>query len=381
LHTVDFDSLEPVIDPANRISFLLDWELTMKCNLDCSYCQRGLYGGHDNTTKHPPLPDCIKAIDFMFEYVDLYMAIKPAGTRYVILNVYGGESLHHPDIVEILQAVKDRYDSYRDRWHLTVTTTTNAIVSEKKLKKILPLIDEFTCSYHAENTDDQKQQFKRSVSHIRQQGKRLKCVIMMHSDPILFADAEHMIKWCQEHDIKYMAKQIDHSTDLEQFNYNAQQVIWLKNTYKQKSRHDDLEIDIVQKGDLFDLSDSGRSCCGGRSLCHSQTDKQRKFFVPNKFPDWFCSVNHFFLYIKQVNGEIYTNKDCKMDFKGQVSPIGYLDTSRDLIEYTRKNIEQKTLPVIQCKKINCFCGLCAPKARSRDRFDTIMRKYQSCVTS
>jgi MoaA/NifB/PqqE/SkfB family radical SAM enzyme len=108
-----FEVLEPAIDPSNRISFLLDWELTLKCNLDCSYCSSGLYGGHDNSIQHPPKDKCIQALEFMFEYVDLYMQHKPKGLRYVVLNVYGGESLHHPDIVTILQAVRQCYEKYK----------------------------------------------------------------------------------------------------------------------------------------------------------------------------------------------------------------------------------------------------------------------------
>ena len=67
----------------------------------------------------------------------LRMSMKPKSLRQVILNVYGGESLHHPDIVPILEQVRQRYQAYADRWNLTVTTTTNAIVSEKKLEKII----------------------------------------------------------------------------------------------------------------------------------------------------------------------------------------------------------------------------------------------------
>jgi hypothetical protein len=63
----------------------------------------------------------------MFEYADQYMQRKPNGLKYVVLNVYGGESLHHPDIVEILAQIQPKYQPYADRWHLTVTTTTNAI--------------------------------------------------------------------------------------------------------------------------------------------------------------------------------------------------------------------------------------------------------------
>ena len=118
----------------------------MKCNLDCTYCGTGLYAGHDNSTRHPPLAECLKTIDFMFEYADIYMRIKPQSIRYVILNVYGGEALHHPDIVEILSELRKRYEPYQDRWHLTVTTTTNAIITPARLDKIIPFIDEFTVS-------------------------------------------------------------------------------------------------------------------------------------------------------------------------------------------------------------------------------------------
>ena len=190
---LDFSSLEPAIDPNNRITFLLDWELTMKCNLDCSYCGSGLYDGHDNSTKHPPLDECLKSIDFMFKYVDLYMSTKPPGLRFVILNIYGGESLYHPDIETILEAVHKKYLEYKDLWRLTVTTTTNAIITQKKLLKILPYIDEFTVSYHTEATPKQKQQFLENLLLIKQHNKRQKCVILMHPEPELFKDANNMI--------------------------------------------------------------------------------------------------------------------------------------------------------------------------------------------
>ena len=148
----DFEVLEPAIDPNNRISFLLDWELTLKCNLDCSYCGPG----HDNSTRHPDLDKCLDSIDFMFEYVDLYMSTKPKSLKYVILNVYGGESLYHPDIIEILEACKEKHKQYEKHWVLTITTTTNAIVKSKIWDKAIDLIDEFTVSYHAENLPEQE---------------------------------------------------------------------------------------------------------------------------------------------------------------------------------------------------------------------------------
>jgi len=373
-----FSTLEPVIDPANKITFLLDWEITMKCNLDCSYCASDLYGGHDNSTKHPSLNDCLKSIDFMFEYVDLYMKIKPRGIQGVVLNIYGGESLYHPSIVKILQEIHGKYKKYQSQWKLTVTTTTNAIISGKNLEKIIPLIDEFTVSYHAENTPKQKDQFQKNLLLIQQHNKRVKCVVLMHSQEELFNDANAMIEWLAGHGIKHLPRQLDHVVAATQFNYTTSKMVWFKNFYQRKtykSNHNIPELTTDADGNV-DLSDSGRACCGGRQFSVDQNYKSREFFVNNKFTDWYCSVNHFFLYVKQVTGEIFTNKDCKMNFGGHTGPIGIVDRYQDLLDYTRQNLENNTLPTIQCKKSRCLCGMCAPKSKDLATYDTIMKKYQ-----
>jgi len=335
----------------------------MKCNLDCSYCSTGIYGGHDNSQRHPPVIDCLRTIDFMFEYADIYMATKPHSIRYVILNVYGGEALHHPDIVEILTAVRERYAAYQDRWHLTITTTTNAIITPHRLDQIIPLIDEFTVSYHTDNTPEQKQQFKENLLRIKAAGRRQKCVVLMHSQPDKFADAQHMIEWLKANDIKHLPRQLDHAPDVD-FNYNVQQVVWFEGLYKKSIDH------AVMHGNKADLADTGRTCCGGRELCENQNRHAPQKFVTNKFPGWYCSVNHFFVYIKQVNGEVYVNKDCKMNYDGTVGPIGNLDNTRPILE------QAQNPPIIQCARERCLCGLCAPKAADIDTYKSIMRKYE-----
>jgi organic radical activating enzyme len=377
---LQFNSLEPAIDPANRIAFLLDWELTMKCNLDCSYCPTGINGGHNNTIPHPPLSDCLNTIDFMFEYINLYMRHKPKGIRYVILNIYGGESLHHPDIIKILQTVRERYEKYKESWHLTVTTTTNAIVSKKKLLNIIPLIDEFTVSYHSENTEKQEIQFKENLLTISKSSSRLKCVVLMHATPNLFQRCLDMISWLDKNTIRYLPRQLDHGLSTVQYNYNINQVMWFDNLYSTKNykTKTNITIDATSSADSnTDLSKAGRACCGGRQLCQNSNHKARTFWVENKFPDWYCSVDEFFLYIKQVNGELYVNKDCKMNFDGEVGPIGNLNDTSTLVSKLKTQLDNNTKPIIQCKKSRCLCGLCAPKAKNLDTFSKIMEKYQS----
>lgn len=369
-------SLEPAIDPNNRQTFLLDWEITMKCNLDCSYCSTGIYGGHDNSTQHPPLEQCLSTIDFMYEYVDLYMASKPKGLKYVVLNVYGGESLHHPNVADILQQCRIRWQQrYQDRWHLTITTTTNLIISQKKLDLILPHIDEFTVSYHSETTPRQQQLFKDNILKIQQHGNRVKCVILMHGQGDLFLRSQNMVEWCQQNQVKYLPRQLDHRNSRPDLDYSPTQIIWLQNVYQTRSHKIEVNLDI--DGDLTDPNQQGRACCGGRQLCRDTDYRQRQAFVQNQFPDWHCSVDEFFLFIKQVNGEIFVNKDCRMNFDGDVGPIGNLSDTMTLLDHTRSRLSAASRPVIQCQRKRCYCGLCAPKAQTRQQFDTIMEKYRA----
>ena len=137
-------SIEPAIDPNNRPTFLLDWELTLKCNLDCSYCGPQF---HNNSTEHPSLDECLKTIDFMYAYADRYMQLKPSWQKMVVLNVYGGESIFHPDITTILDQVRIRhtYD-----WPLTVTVTTNGVAGANLWSRVVERVDEFTISFHSE---------------------------------------------------------------------------------------------------------------------------------------------------------------------------------------------------------------------------------------
>jgi organic radical activating enzyme len=369
----EFAVLEPAIDPNNRITFLLDWELTMKCNLDCSYCPSGLYSGHDNSTSHPPLDECLESIDFMLKYADLYMQRRPKGLKHVVLNVYGGEALHHPNIVEILEQVHKRSKKYKDRWHLTVTTTTNAIVSSTRMAGIIPLIDEFTVSYHSENNTKQKQQFKDNLLAIKQSAARLKCVVLMNTDTEYFADGQAMIEWLTENNIKMLPRQLDMDFGSTK-QYDEKQIVWFNNLYQEKTYG---ASDNINTAKSANLSDVGRACCGGRQTCQDQDYKNRKFYVmDNKFTGWSCSVNWFFVYVKQVTQEVFVNKDCKMNFDGTVGPIGSLTNTAEILNTLANQLDTGTLPVIQCNKSHCLCGLCAPKAKTLETYNTIIKKYQ-----
>jgi hypothetical protein len=111
-------------------------------------------------------------------------------------------------------------------------------------------------------------------------------------------------------------------------------------------------------------------------MCINQEMKDPVFYIPdNNFQGWKCSVNWYFLYIKQHTGEIYVNKDCRMDFDGNVSPIGFLDRSQDVLDWTKQQLDGQDMPIITCAKNLCMCGLCAPKAEKIDKFIDAMAKH------
>ena len=367
-------SLEPAITPRGKQTFLLDWELTMKCNMACSYCHDGLHGGRFTNSTHPALEDCLKTIDFMYEYVDLYIKQKASWGKSVILNVYGGESLFHPDIDSIHQAIKDKHQKYD--WELIVTTTTNLIVGKNLLNRIIPNIDEFTASYHSESNDKQKQIFRDNLLTIKQANKKLKVIVLMN--PLHWDDALAMIEFCKDNNIRYLPRQLDKQlnkpTQHENFMYTPEQVEWLNNLYNDLSYNS--KTNIQTSDNNITLSNVGRACCGGRQMCADQNYKKREFYIQdNNFNGWKCSVNWFFLYIKQINGEVFTNRDCKMRFDGSVGAIGNLSDTQSMIDYLKTNLENNTLPTITCAKKQCFCGLCAPKAVDQETYDAIIKKY------
>lgn len=374
----EINSISFALDPSNVPSFLLDWEVTKLCNLDCSYCETGLDGGHDNTTKHPPLNECLDSIDFMYEYVDLYMNHKKVSQRKVVLNIYGGESLFHPDIVTILEECRKRYQPYKEKWFLTITCTTNGVVGENQWKKIVPLIDEFTLSYHTENLPKQKQQYIDNTLYLKEQNKRFKCVILMHTKESLFKDAESIIQFCKDNSIRYVAKPLDNIGT--EWQYTSEQFSKLKTFWinlipePKKNEYNNLIADVGTADSVTSI-DEGRLCCGGRKLSLNGDLKSCVSFVPKQgFEGWYCSVNWFFLFVRQFDKNVFTNKDCKMSTSGIMEPLGNLNDRKNIIDTLKYQLKNNAMPIIQCKKKSCYCGFCAPKAESKTSFLELIKR-------
>jgi hypothetical protein len=377
-------SIQPAIDPHNKPGFLLDWELTLKCNLDCFYCGEGTEPGkgHSNSANHPPLNECLDSIDFFYNYVDVFMQTKAKWNRLAVLNVYGGESLLHPDIVEILQQVHNKHTDGNYDWPLTVITTTNAIIGNNRLQQILPFIDDFTLSYHEDQLNQkQKQLFKTNALTIKNSGKRLKIIVLMTTKEENWPGCLDLIEWCNDNDIDYLPRSLDGRDRV----YSAEQLQWLRDMYSglTNSKSKETQDRLLAQGDTFTkkestLSSQGRACCGGRSLCINKNLRESVRWIPgNNFQGWHCSVNHFFVYLKQHDGRIFTNKDCLVGYNNKREPIGHLSNWKKLVEETKQRLTADQMPYLVCPITRCQCGLCAPKAETREELDDIMKIHIS----
>lgn len=379
-------SIEPTVtDPTRTPMFFVTWESTLKCNLDCSYCGKE---GHDNSLPHPTLEDCKVTIDFLMPYLDLYMNKRKKDQRHVSMNIFGGESLIHPNVVEILDYCEEKYSPYKDKWSLGLNTVTNAVIKEKIWNKIVERFDYWTISYHTESSKEQQDLVRRNILDLKKRNKRFHVSVLMHTK--YWDNAMEMIEWCKNNDIPHLPRQLDHSWTQFQFYYTKDQSEWLRNFHSQgstkKSCSENCEsskpttaqkIQFFKKSvfKLVNMSNEGRQCCGGTPLHIDKDYSNTQTHIDNTFKGWSCGVNYFFVFIKQATKEIFVNKDCRMNFDGKVGPIGTLDNYKQLLKNLEKDLDNDTLPTIVCDKKQCWCGICAPKASTKETFNEILQKY------
>lgn len=378
---LEINSIDPAPGPNGAPSFLVDWMTTRYCNLDCSYCDAY---SHDNHSSHPNFEDTKNTIDFIYEYVDLYMTYKRNWQKGLVLNIYGGESMVHPDIVRILKEVRSRHKSYKDKWPLLVQITSNLVIGPNTLSRVIDLVDDWTFSFHSESLPKQQELALKNLKFLHDNNKQVKCIIMMHAERSKWNICLDVIEFCKKNKIKYTVKALDTAGPngpapfQDAMSYDRDQMEFIKNYWMNQSSTGGKEIldDAVKINDRTVARSQGRACCGGRSMCINQNHKNRVTTVPlDNFTDWHCSVNWYFLHVNQTTGEIYNNKDCRISLNNIVEPVGYLSDTKSIIDLHRTMLETKSMPVIKCINKSCHCGMCAPKAKDLETFKAVMKNH------
>ena len=334
-------TLEPAYHPNQKMSFLIDWLITLKCNYDCGYCPIGP-DGHDNSTKHPPMEKCLKMLEQMYQYTDAIMVHKKNAFKDAILNIYGGESLYHPDILEIMAKSSRMYEKYSDRWRLKRRLTTNGTATEKNWKVICDHVEGVTMSYHSPGPAKMKKLFKNNTEYLHDTKKEYDVVVLMYPHTDFWKDCVDFMHWATDNSINARAKMLDgpfmydqnHLDDLAEFIPEEELKDWAHTT----------------KPD-----NQSRGCCGGRKMCFDRNLKQHKTLVPrgiNGFEGWHCRV--------------------KLD--GGTGAIADMNTMSDYIDSMRKT---NKLPTLVCAQKECLCGTCAPKAVDSNNLNNILKIYNT----
>lgn len=376
-------SIDTHIDLQRRVTYAINWQVQDFCNFDCSYCI-----SHDNSKKSPELNRCIKSIDFALAYADLVVSTKRKFEKSVTFNFLGGEPLLHPNIVELLTYVKQKYQElYAHRWKLTVAVITNGSMGQNNLKRCLPLVDFWMISYHTEALPAQKQQVLTTIYTLKEEQCNYNVKLMMHSGEEQFNECVELSKKFDQDDVQYALKVIGHSIGNEAppwhikkvneiHSYTDQQTEFLIDYWKRIHPQKSSFTDFVKDGDRNVVTSTGSTCCGDQVLCTNQDRKNPVTHIPlNNFLGWYCSVNWYFLFINQQTEEIYFNESCRVNFDSKIGKIGNLDQAQELLDSLQENINNKTVPVIKCPKSVCGCGLCAPKALELDEFKRIMSMH------
>lgn len=363
-------TVEPAYVPTKKISFLIDWLITLKCNFDCAYCPIGPTG-HDNSRPHPKKEKCLTMLDQLYRYVDVMMQYKNLRFRDAVLNIYGGESLYHPDIEEILIASTKKFEDYSSRWTLNRRMTTNASAPLKKWKIICDHMEGFTLSYHSQSSGKMKNIFKNNIEHLIKIKKQHDIVILMYPHKDHWQDCVEFLMFCKDNRLNFRPKLLDGPLGI----YNQEQLNFLKEFFQNKKG----EINFSDVLPNKEILNQGRACCGGRSLCLNRNLKTHETFVPREigFEGWYCSANWYFLMANADTENFFTNKDCQVRLDKTTGPIATIETMDSYIEKIKKLLEENKLPVMQCVQKTCMCGTCAPKSLKRENLYDIMKIYNT----
>ena len=360
LHTI-----EPAYLPGQRLPLQLDWLLTLKCNYDCSYCAIG-DSGHNNAIPHPDKDRCIAMLEQLYRYSDVVNSFKKPKSRLVILNIYGGEAIYHPEIEHILQEATALYQPYRHKWTLLRRLTTNATSRPAQWRKICDNIEGCTVSYHSEGPDKLKQNVRSNIMHLKEIKMDYDVQILLNSDMTYWDDIMSFHAWCRANAVKYKLKILDGPTSV----YNETQLAFI-NQHIPNS---------IKQGQTS--RSQGRACCGGREICFNGDLKTRSKFVsqPNSdFTGWRCSVNLFFLMANSVTGRFYSNKDCRVTPSGTLGHLATIDTMDEHIKDFKRKLSEGYSGVT-CVQRRCVCGVCAPKSESEQNLSKVLENYLDSST-
>lgn len=334
---------------------MVTWDLGRRCNLDCTYCAASR---HNNYSKPVSLESLIETFNFIKKWTGLYNS-KRVYSSTTNIDFTGGEPTVNPNFWKLVEYIRETSPDFG------LGLTSNGTWPEREADKIIDNMKGVTISWHAEADKSIKQRILNNILKLKASGIWLQVNVMLHCD--YFDEAVEVCEFLEQNGIKYNPVPIGDGTiersgwfideDGKQrrtsHQYTEEQQQW----FFSKMKMSESKIKAIKEG-----SDLGRKCCGGRCLT-AKTEQGWKevTLVENKFKNWNCMVDWYFLHIDQETGLVYHHQTCQALHNKKKGAVGHLSEQDILLSDLTARLENPT--AIVCPNDRCGCGMCVPKAK------------------
>lgn len=153
-------------------------------------------------------------------------------------------------------------------------------------------------------------------------------------------------------------------------------------------------VEPVVNASTLGKANIGRYCCGKRDMASLGADTNTwstsKLVNHTSFKHWHCLINYYFLYIDQEFDQVWHHQTCKANWRegrgkyrdpskpngvDDQTPIGTITNYKQILENFKSKIHEDTIPIIQCPRTTCGCGVCIPKAKDARVADALFKKH------
>lgn len=346
----------------DHLPLLVTWDMLRRCNFDCTYCGSSR---HDTHSPLPGLEELKNTFDFIYKYTELYNSKR---TKYTTTNIdfTGGEPTANPAFWPLIDYIKTH-----DNMFLGITT--NGSWGTQFTQRILDSFKHVTISWHAEAPKHLKNRTLDNIQILFENKVDLQVNVMLHCD--YFEEAKTICESLKAQGVNVNPTPIGDGTiarkgwfiDADGTNrrtsqeYTIDQQNWFFNFMDQKN----LAVTSSEGTNI------GRACCGGRCT-EGKVDEewQEVKLVDNRFKDWYCTINWYFLHVEQPSGNVFHHQTCQATHTG-IGPIGNLSNTQLILDNTTAMLNQSSMPSIICPNQRCGCGMCVPKAKEFTDFKNL----------
>jgi len=357
-----------------KVPFTITWDILRRCSFDCTYCPPHR---HDLVSPYPSRKELDDVSEFLIDYLKVVKDYRISDEFNISLT--GGEPTVYPEFIEFAGYLKNL--KQENGIKLFVTLTSNGAFSNTIRDFISKKLDWITISWHCEANENAKKRTFENILKINKERNLDKSTagvavnVMFHQK--YFDECKELCDELHKNNIKFNPRIVGDSGSPNPpytHEYTPDQLNYILNYWKKEK--------TKQKGNVHGRS-IGRACCSLRQLTLLNSTNNESietgWISDTRFQDWYCAVNWFFLHINQHDNELLHHQTCKQLWNKKRGPI--CDLSKEKLykhlDWLKEQLANKSLPILQCSKHTCGCGMCVPKSESLDKFKNVLSGHMN----